>query len=300
MPNSTSLQPALSQGDLSNATSQATTVTNYAQASITAVPQLQGSESWMPQVEKDVAAAQSNALNWLSNICPAMSAGMPREVISFNSDFQTASRQILSTLQEIISQPDGLPTSNQKDSVNAQLNTLVTKLTVLQDSANALLLSIGSFATALNTDQQRLAADLNTVLTQYAEGASFVRQISAIIGESFLNSTVLGPCNAIVMVDMNISLKVEQTGCPPDLISVIYIKTILGTQISNIQASQLSAQLILDSWNILNKKIAAVITDLGAASDDKYVAFIEQLDIINTQTQWQQLANYAQTLLPNA
>ena len=300
MSNSENLQPAISPDDLSNAISQATTVTNYAQASITAVPQLQGSESWMPQIEADVTTAQANAQNWLSNICPAISATMPQQIISFNGDFQTASQEILSILQEINNQPDGLPTADEKNSVNAQLNSLITGLNALQESSNTLLTSIGNFASALNTDQQTLAADLNSVLTQYADGASYVRQISAIIGETFLNSTVLGPCNSIVMVDMNISIKVEQTGCDPDLISIIYIKTILSTQIGNLQASQLSAQLMLDSWNILNKKIAAVITDLGAAADDQYVAFIEQLDIANTQTQWQQLADFAKTLISNA
>lgn len=300
MTNSANFQPAVTTANLSDAISQATTVTDYAQASITAVPSLQSTEDWMAQVEADVASAQTHAQNWLSNICPAITGKMPGDIIAFNTDFQPASGVVLSTLQAINSQPGGIPTADQKETISTALNSLISGINTLKQAADLLLKEIGIFASDLNTDQQQLANDLAFVVTKYANGASYVNEISAIIGEKFINSNVLGPCSTIVMVDMSISIKVNQTGCAPDLISIIYSKAILATQVGNLQASQLSAQTILDSWTILSKKVVDVVNDLNAVPADSYSAFIEQLDISNAQLQWQQLADYALTLISNA
>ena len=297
--NQSQIAPGISTADLNNVFSSAKIVTNYSQAVQTAVPDIQNGELWALPIKADVSHAKANAAYWISSICPGITKEIPQSIIDFNQQFQTVYGTISNDLTQIQSQPNAIPTAAQKVDVDQSLNSLLDKITGLKSSAESLLSDISTFNVNLNNNQNQLNVDLNTVVGKFLNGASNVQTLTAMLNTNFLNCQVLGPCNSIVMIDFNINFKVVQTGADPDLISIIYTKTILETQIQNIQSAQTAAQLVLDTWTILNTKMASVIQDLNDTQDDGYANFIIQLDLDNAQQQWQQLAEYAQTLITN-
>jgi Bacillus haemolytic enterotoxin (HBL) len=294
-----SISPVITTDDLNGVFSSAKTVTNYSQAIITAVPDIQTDEDWATQIKSDVNSSKSNATNWISNICPSISLEIPNNIIDFNNQFQSSYLTISNCLNQINSQPNSIPTAEQKKTVNQQFTLMCATLNSFNAATNTLLDDISEFSTSLNNEQNQLAKDLDTVTNKFLNGAQYIRELSAILNVNFLNCQELGPCSSIVMIDFNINLKVVDTGADPDLISIVYTKTILERQINNVQQAQKSAQLVLDSWTILNTKLSQVIADLNQVSDDEYCPFIAQLDLNTAQQQWQQLSNFAQTFQNN-
>ena len=227
-------------------------VTNYAQASLTAVPRVSQPPDWFAPIAKDLLTAQGHAQGWIKTICPAVSSGLPKGIASFNHLFQSSARQIIAA-QDAILAAGGTPTAAQR----AQVGSLIDAL-----------------ATALAAQQSSLA----------------------VIGENFLQSTQLGPCTAIVMIDMNISLLIGGVNADPTVVTLVLAQAIVQNQLTNAPAAEQAVQAIVDFWGTLAAKTKAVATDLSNAADNQYLTILSQIDIKVAQTQWQQLADFAATL----
>ncbi len=285
----------MTQDDLSQALSSANSVTNYAQAVVTAVPDLPDPPAWFSPIQTDINTVQSHNQGWIDNVCPAVTATIPSSVIQFNIVFQSAATQLLALLQDIENQPASKPTPAQRTAVNNLLNTLIAAITTQKQAVCAVNSQVDTYAGYANSDQHLLAGDLNTVVQNISNGAKAVSDVTAAIGENFLDSQVLGPCSVIVNIDLNITIKVTQTEADPSLITTIYAKIILQNVIGSVQLAQIAVQNISDAWNILLNKYNTVLSDLQDASDDQYAEGFKQLDIETAQLQWQQLAAFAQS-----
>lgn len=291
------LAPTTTQNDVQQAINAVQSVTNYAQASVTAIPDIPGTQGWQVAIQQDIETAQNHGQNWINNICPAASSGIPSSIVSFNNSFQTIAAQLASILGEIGNQNGGIPTAQQRSAVDSQFDQLAAAAGTVQQSVKGLSDQVAQYTSDTNSDQKTLGNDVNTAVAQISNGASQVAQISGAIGENFLDMQQLGPCSVIVNIDMNIQMKVTETGADQGLIAAIYTKIILESIISDVQMAQKSVQDIHDAWVILQGKIAAVQSDLKDASNDQYQAQFEQLDIQTAASQWQQLAAFAQTLI---
>jgi hypothetical protein len=290
-------QPDISQDDLSNTISAANSVTNYAQAVVTAVPRITQPPAWYVPISDHLQAAQAHAQNWISNICPAVSNNIPQSIVDFNSTFSNDCQILLITLQAINNEPQSYPTAAQRNTVASNMADILSNIKHQQAVVAAAQKAVLDYATELNNDQNTLAADLNTVASKFTSGQASVSQMQATIGESFLDSSTLGPCNVIVNIDMNISFKVASLNLDETIITTVYAQAILQNQIGNTQAAQRAVQTIVDAWSILVQKYTAVISDLNDAADDEYAAMLAQLDLQTAQQQWQQLSDFAQTLI---
>ncbi|MPY24514.1 HBL/NHE enterotoxin family protein [Shewanella sp. YLB-07] len=271
-------------------------VTRYAQATLTAVPALPDSPSWVAPIEAHLQTAKGHATTWLQSICPDMCTNIPKSIIEYSSHFQTNSGEILNLLQQIQGS-GGKANQQQRNSIKALFNQLGAHIQSQHKLLTALQNKIKSYSNNIKSDQDVLAADLGNVSEKFAGANEWIQNIKTDMGENFLQSTVLGPCIAIVEINTNISIKVQGSGANPAIITLVFAKAILENQTNNAAPAEQAVQAVLDSWATLNVKNEAVIADLQSASDDDYCNILEQVDLLTAQNQWQQLADYAQSLL---
>ncbi|PWN57953.1 HBL/NHE enterotoxin family protein [Chryseobacterium viscerum] len=289
--------PDISQEDLKQTASSATVVTNYAQASITAVPVLRNMPDWYVPINTDIKTVQGNSRNWISQICPRISRQIPQTIIDFNGQFQRSGHNLGNIFGAISKQPSGKPTIAQRKSVTDLLSDILAQVNTQQKNVTETLSAVSAYVTTVNNNQQMLANDLSIATSKFLDGAKSVAEMTAVIGENFIDNNILGPCSVIVNINMNISLKVSGLNINPALITIIYAKAILENQLGNMRLSQLAVQNILDAWAITHKKFELVISDLNDAADDDYASCFKQLDFEVAQRQWQQLADFAQNLM---
>lgn len=276
--------------------SAATTVTDYAQATVTAVPEVAAPPDWFEPMQNDLAISKEHAQSWLKKICPAITKGIPQGVIDFNQTFQTMSQQILD-LQQAIENGGGKPTADQRSSVDSLLVDLSTRFGSQADTVASLQTDLKTYSAQIKTDQDKLSSDLGAVSQRFTSGHTWIQELTEAIGDSFLDSQVLGPCIAIVNIKMDITLKVGGVEADPTLITLIFAKAILENQIGNSQTSQQAVQDILDVWATLKVKADAVASDLKDAKDSEYTNVLSQIDLETARTQWQQLSDFATELI---
>lgn len=288
------LAPALKTSDLQTSRSSAQTLTNYAQATVTAVPDLPGTDDWLPPLQASIDTARAHAQNWLDNVCPAVTQGTPQGIIQFNVLFQEVSRQ-LQQLDAAIG--GGTPTAGQRQQADSLLQLLVSGSISQQAAAGARLESVSGYNSDLNRDQQALAASLDVAVGKLTGAAQAIRQIDAIIGTNFFDNNVLGPCSVIVTVNMNINVQLYNAGIDQNLISLVFARTILEAQAGNAKSAMQSAQSLHDAWAIVQGQFGTVRSALQDASDDAFAASFQQMDIAVAAQQWKELADFAQGLM---
>ena len=275
--------------------STASTVTNYAQATLTAIPKLQNPPSWFAPIQNNLTTAQGHAHNWLKNICPAVTANLPRSIINFSQTFQSTSEEILG-IQQAIESAGGQPSPQQRAAVGALFDDLAVALGDQEKAVASIQTDIKGHSSDVKTDQDRLASDLGAVSERFVNGSVWIQEMTAAIGDDFLDCSVLGPCIAIAEINLNISLKVGGIGSDPSLFTLVFAKAILKNQIDNSQAAQRAIQGVLDNWTTLKVKNEAVISDLKDAQDSQYINILSQIDLKTAQAQWRQLADFASGL----
>ncbi|RYY38758.1 MAG: hypothetical protein EOO08_13155 [Chitinophagaceae bacterium] len=285
------LAPALKTSDLQTSRSSAQTLTNYAQATVSAVPDLPGSDDWVAPLQAKIDIARGHAQNWLDNVCPAVTQGTPQGIIQFNTVFQDVARQ-LQQLDAAIG--GGAPTAAQRQQADSLLQMLVSGSVSQQAAAGARLESVSGYASDLNRDQQSLSDALDVAIGKLTGAAQAIRQVETIIGEQFLDSNVLGPCSVIVMVNMNITVQLAGSGIDQNLIALVFAKTILETQSGNAKSAMQSAQSLHDAWSIIQGQFGSVRSALQDASDDAFAPTFQQLDVTVAAQQWKGLADFAQ------
>lgn len=290
------LTPDTTEDNLKNNASAASVVTEYAQATITAVPTLPNPPDWFEPIQNDITTAQNHAQNWVGTICPAVTTGIPQGIISFNETFQAKTNQILNIVQEIQS-ASGQPDSAQRADIAGLFDDLNTAMGQQATAVGALQNQIVQYSNEIKTDQSTLAADLGNVSERFINGQVWIQQLTTSISDNFLDSQVLGPCSVIVTIDMNIQFKIQGVGADPSIITLVFAKAILENQVNNSSAAQNAVQAVLDSWTTLQAKNQAVIADLKDAQDAQYISVLVQVDLQTAQTQWQQLSDFASSLI---
>jgi hypothetical protein len=277
-------------------TTAASAATNYAQAAITAVPDLDDPPAWFAPIQKDLDTAQSHAQHWLDAICPAVSVDVPRGIIDFNATFQARTSQILDLMKEIEG-GTGQPTAQQCGSIRALFGDLGAAIAAQEASVIRLQTEVRDYSADIKRDQDVLARDLGAVQQRFVDGRIWAQKMTAVLGETFLDSKSLGPCNAIPQINFNISVRVAEVASDPSLVTMVYAKAILEHQINNSRSAQLAVEAVLGGWTTLRVKNEAVIDDLNKAQPSQYVATINELNLRVAQTQWQQLSDFTANLM---
>ncbi|MGJ8618349.1 MAG: hypothetical protein ACSHWS_16020 [Sulfitobacter sp.] len=270
-------------------------VSDYAQASISLVPKLDDMPIWYAPIQTAVSAAQSQSKTWLDTICPAVTTGLPVEIIRFNKTFETESAKILKVLDDAGA---GAPTAAQKQAVSDALKCILADTQKFADQAANVRAQIATYTKQLMADVDALGGAISTLEEHLTDGRQYVQKLKQIYASNFINiENRISPCNVIVMLDMNISIKVTETSAPTQAIAIVMAQTLVGAVDHNVKQTMPPLQVVMDSWGTLQAKINAILSDLDSVSTD-FAGFLKQFDFQAAQEQWGELSDYATELVP--
>nr|WP_321232954.1 hypothetical protein [uncultured Psychroserpens sp.] len=282
--------------DIKQSISAAQQITNYAQASVTLAPELENVPSWYTKISADIKQTKSHAQHWLDVLCPATTLHLPRTITSFNPTFQSKISQIQSIVKHV---GNGTISDEQRLEIKALFESITTALKVQQGVTSSITNELKGFINNSNADQATLTQDLNIIKSNDLNGATNITEMKGIMTDHFMNNTILGPCNVIVSIDINVSIKINQISSNPNLLAFAFISEFVNHMISNVKALQIPLQSFFDLWNIVLLDYQTVITDLNDASTDNYMGVIEALDLEQTKKDWQAIADFIHQTLPN-
>ncbi len=304
-PRGTPATPSLGL-DLSGVTAQlgaaagaARTLTDTAQATLTAVPRLPDPPAWFQPIAADLATAQSHARSWLDQLCPAMTDTAPRSVLALAEENRSTLDGLIGEVAQLVAS-GAAPTEDQRAAVDATLAAMTSALGAEASATAGLAQELSAYAADLAADQDRLGDDLGDVAQRFADAKAWITDLQATLGEHFLDSTALGPCLAIVEIDMAITLKVHGVSADPTVLSLVVARAILDSRVAALGQSLASVQEVEDAWATVGAKVGAVRTDLADAADADYLPILTGADLDTARQQWDQLATYASTLLPSS
>ena len=286
----------LTTKDIKQSISAAQQVSNYAQASITLIPKLTNVPSWYDNISADITKAQGHSQNWLDVLCPATTSQLPRTITSFNPIFQSKISQVQAIIKQV---GTGTISAEQKTQIHSLFASITTALEAQQSLTNYIDTELKDFFNNNNADQATLSQDLVTIKSHDLNGAANITEIQSAMTDHFMNNTILGPCNVIVSIDINISIKINQISSNPQLLAFAFISAFVDHMISNVKAVQIPFQSFLDLWGNVLIHYKTVITDLKNASSDDYIGIIETLDLEQSKKDWQALADFVHQTLPH-
>lgn len=285
----------LSTKDIKDTITAAQQITDYAQASITLVPTIPDPPSWYSTISADISTAQSHSKNWLNVLCPGTTSQMPKTITAFNPIFQSKTAKVLQIVDDI----KGKISDKQKAEIHGLFEDIISAIKAQHSTSTYIAGELKKYIENANQDQSKLTSDLNVIKQHDLKGAANITTIQNIMGEKFMNSTTLGPCNVIVSIDINISIKINQISSNPQLLAYAFISEFIKNMIANIKNIQIPLQSFFDLWNDILVDYQTLISDLNSASDDAYLGFIEKLDLRQAQKDWKTLADFVATTIPN-
>ncbi len=154
------------------------------------------------------------------------------------------------------------------------------------------------FNTKLLADVNALGSAVGTLEQHLADGSQYVQKLKQVYSESFVDvESHLSPCNVIVLLDMDISVKVSMTGAPLQAVAIVIAQTLVERVNQNVKQTQPALQVVLDSWGTLQSKLAAVLNDLDGATDD-FASILAEFDLNAAETQWSELGNFVAQFVP--
>ncbi len=298
MATNTSLDPAsvgLTKDAITGTRTAVQTISEFAQASVSLVPEITGMPSWYTPIQTAISNAQKQSTNWLETLCPSVTFGVPIEIHTFSKSFATQISKIDTILSEIGS---GAPNSEQKAAVLDALKSLEQDVAGYATKATATRGQLEDFNTKLLADVNALGSAVGTLEQHLADGSQYVQKLKQVYSESFVDvESHLSPCNVIVLLDMDISVKVSMTGAPLQAVAIVIAQTLVERVNQNVKQTQPALQVVLDSWGTLQSKLAAVLNDLDGATDD-FASILAEFDLNAAETQWSELGNFVAQFVP--
>lgn len=288
---------ATSRDRITSAATATRTLTDTAQATLTAVPRIENPPSWYQPVATDLATAQSHAHTWLDQLCPLLSA-TPQAVVHLAQGCASELRDVSAVL-DAIAQSQSAPTEEQRKSVDQALGAMAGALAEQFSSVGDLEARLAAHHRDLAADQDRLGDDLATIGRRFAQSGAWITQLQSSLGESFLDSSLLGPCTAIVSVDLSITMKITGVDADPTVVTAVVAKAVVDARTVALETAQAAIGDLQDSWASVGAKVGAVRRDLADAADADYLPLLAGIDLATAADQWSQLASFASTLVPS-
>ena len=292
------LAPTVSatQNELSSSVTAAVAVTQYTQAAITLVPAyyaaLTGQWASLQTTLQDVV---NDASTWPDTLCPAFTEAVPGLFTSFSGTFSQSAQALQNNVQALMQNANNTAARN---ALVAGLQSLLAALQQLGPPLNALQVQLIAFENTLGSDLSTIQSAISALQANIPNGPTVINNAQAALQINFLNTTALGPCNAIVEIDSSVSVNLTTIlSSAPQAIPVILINALLQQIEQSNTDAQTAMSTILDTWSALIGLYTAVINDVQNASGQQLGTILQQLQVTVSQTAWQQLATYAQNLI---
>lgn len=287
---STSLAPDVdsSESSMQSGMSAAALVTQNSTAVTTLVPAYYSTLTNYQSIETTLKGVVSDAEIWPDSLCGPYTTGVPGLFTSFNDTFQAAAANLTTQVDILTNDPANTAAMS---ALTTGLQSLLSELQTLQSPMNDLQTQLVDYQTTLQNDWNELEAAIKTLSAGASEA---VATISASVNVTY---QMLGPCTAIVSMssETQSSIKQAMNAKQSEAVPIALEQALLSTMLTQNQNATTAMSTILDDWSTLILKYESLIDSLEDA-ESASSTILAELDIQTAQTQWAQLASYAQTL----
>jgi hypothetical protein len=252
---------------------------------------------WFEPVKTHIETAVDHARTWQDKLCPMITSAVPQSLIDYSTVFQSVSISINNLMTEI-EMNGGTATKEQHDAVNGLLASLLAQLNKEVTTLSDLHTQIINLMDEIQQDYQSITGDESTISKNEPGSGVISKQIQADLGNDFLDTQVLAPCNVSVTIKMSIELKIKATaGSHQELLPyVVALELLNKAQVDNAAATQ-ALSAVVASWQLLQDMLQDVIDKLKEASDDQVVPILRKVDFKIAEDIWSQLATFARGLM---
>jgi hypothetical protein len=292
------LAPTVSttQSELSSSVTAAVAVTQYTQAVVTLIP------AYYPALTGQWASLQTalqgvvnDASTWPNTLCPAFTQAVPGLFTSFSGTFSQSAQALQNNVQALMQNANNTAARN---ALVTGLQTLLVALQQLGPPLNTLQTQLIAFVNTLDGDLTTIQNAINALQANIPNGPTVINNAQAALQINFLDTTALGPCNAIVELDSSVSVNLTTIlSSAPQAVPVVLVNALLQQIVQSNTDAQTAMSTILDTWSALVGLYTAVINDVNSASSQQLGSILQQLQVTVSLTAWQQLATYAQNLI---
>ncbi|HEY1017110.1 MAG TPA: hypothetical protein VGE07_30630 [Herpetosiphonaceae bacterium] len=285
--------PTAAQAQLQGGVNAAQLVTRYSQAAATLVPAYQRA-ILDPTLRQQLTTLTIHAGQWRASLCPAYNQQIPDAFIRFSATFGDSAAAMDAAGRRLAANPGDQAARQQ---LTGELSGLQAALGDLGGPLDDLKSRLAAYDGVLQGDYAALGAALAQFARGIAGGDQIVQSVQASLGLDYLNSTVLGPCIAIVELRSEIAVSVNQAaGNQPGVIGLVLGQSVAGALQQNNAAATSALSNVLETWQSLIGKYQAVSQQLAQASQGELGGIIQSLEIDAAAAAWRQLAQFAASI----
>lgn len=231
--------------------------------------------SSQPALEDAIRAAQSHCNDFAGNVNQPLHVWAVQTVPLYGAQFQTQAATILNVIGQIA--PGAAPTAAQRRMVQAALQSLADGLASVGAPLGGVEAALKTFLDQLSGDHRALTEGSNTLAPILDD---LKANTQADIEQYALR---LGGQGTVGVLEQ---LASQTYGALTNVSDNVGRAAVDGAQVGQAM-SQLQ-----NGVTTLQGKYAAVVNQVGAAGDDEYAVILQQLDLQDAQSAWQQLSDF--------
>ncbi len=252
---------------------------------------------WFDPVKTSIAAAVTNARNWMDDLCVDVTTVIPQSVITFATTFHTISDQI-NNLETEIAMSSGVATPEQKQRAIDALSALKSGIDRATRDVSAIDARLLSLAKLVQADHDALAGASGIVAQNIPDGGVISKAITLELGDDFLNVTPNGPC--IVSIDMksDVMIKITQTaGQHPELLPYVVAQKLIDNAVADNARAGDALSRVRAVWALMEGLIKDALADVSTAADKDILPVLQQAEFAAARDVWDQLSGIADSLM---
>lgn len=252
--------------------------------------------SWFNPVKAAIDKAVSHGSEWMDDLCIDLTTAVPQTIISFNAKFQETTDALMN-LQTEIAMGSGTATPQQQRQAIDLFNQLKSDLAVLTPVTKADQMRITALLGAIQADYKALSDLSALVANSVPNGGTISQQVTADLGDDFLDITPNGPCLVSISIKTNVDAKIKRTaGANTEILPYLITLAILKKALDDNANATLAFSQVLNVWGFMAGLVDITLEDLtkGAAKD--VIDVLREAMLQAAQDVWAQLAQTAQSL----
>jgi hypothetical protein len=146
---------------------------------LTAIDDTEPVPAWWNTLSTNFGSCREHAKYWIDTVYPSLTR-VPQSIITYNTFFNATAKSLADLIAGFSSR---LPTAEEKTSVQAKLNLLLTQLGKSKAQVNAVRVDVKTFTDSFDADRIALTTGSASVMEALAADRTKVTAINALIAE---------------------------------------------------------------------------------------------------------------------
>lgn len=255
---------------------------------------------WFDPVKASVSTAVRNGSDWMDDLCIDLTTAVPQTIVSFNTRFQDISDDLINLQTEISMGGGGTTPEQQKLQQQKAIDlfrTLKAELTAIEPDMKADHKRITALLGGVQADHEALSKMDSLVSNNIPDGGTISKQITADLGDDFMDITPNGPCMVSLALKTSVDATIKRTaGAHAELLPYLIALAVLKKALSDNEKATLAFSQVLNVWSFMEGLVDSAIEDLAKGAAKDVIDVLREAMLDAAQQVWEQLSETAQSL----